>query len=86
MKKKLWFRAKTYGWGWTPATWQGWAVTGIFVLYILCVGALIGDAIDSRAGLTSYLFLTFLATVLLLAVCYKFGEEPRWRWGNKKKK
>ena len=24
--KQLWFRAKSYGWGWTPITWQGWAV------------------------------------------------------------
>ena len=23
---KYWFKAKTYGYGWTPATWQGWGI------------------------------------------------------------
>jgi hypothetical protein len=22
-----WFRRKRLGWGWTPSSWQGWAVT-----------------------------------------------------------
>ena len=22
-----WFKAKLYGWGWTPVTWQGFSVT-----------------------------------------------------------
>jgi hypothetical protein len=22
--KRLWFRARRFGWGWTPITWQGW--------------------------------------------------------------
>ena len=25
--KPNWFRAKTFGWGLTPITWQGWAYT-----------------------------------------------------------
>lgn len=26
-KNKLWFKAKNYGWGWYPVTWEGWTVT-----------------------------------------------------------
>lgn len=32
-----WFRPKTFGFGWTPVTWEGWAVTLGAVL--LVVGA-----------------------------------------------
>jgi len=31
---KYWFRRKLYGWGWTPATWQGWLTLLIFILII----------------------------------------------------
>lgn len=27
----MWFRAKRYGWGWRPVTWQGWAVVAVWV-------------------------------------------------------
>lgn len=84
MKKKLWFKAKKYGWGWYPSSWQGWAVTGLFIVYELAVSALTVDAFDNRAGVVSFLFLTLLGAAALLVVCYQFGEEPKWRWGNKK--
>lgn len=25
--RRPWFRPKRFGFGWTPATWQGWLVT-----------------------------------------------------------
>ncbi len=25
-----WFGPKRWGWGWSPASWQGWAVTVLF--------------------------------------------------------
>ena len=33
--KKLWFRAKRYGWGWYPCSWQGWAVLAMYVFALL---------------------------------------------------
>jgi len=24
--KRYWFKAKMYGWGWTPVKWQDWLV------------------------------------------------------------
>lgn len=29
---KRWFKPKTHGWGFTPASWRGWAATIVFVL------------------------------------------------------
>ena len=27
MERKPWFKPKRFGYGWTPASWQGWAIT-----------------------------------------------------------
>lgn len=79
---KLWFKRKRYGWGWTPATWQGWLIT---VLYIgLVVGFTL--TVDESSSPTDLAF-TFLLPVLLLTVAfvriaYQKGEKPRWQWGK----
>ena len=33
-EKKLWFKAKRFGYGWTPIVWQGWA----FLIVCVSVG------------------------------------------------
>lgn len=83
-KKKLWFRAKYYGYGWYPVTWQGWLVTLLFIFYQIGLVGFISNSFDSRSGVTSYFFLTFLGIVTLMTICYKFGETPKWRWGKDK--
>jgi hypothetical protein len=35
---RYWFKPKRYGYGATPATWEGWAFTGL-VVAIIAVGA-----------------------------------------------
>lgn len=37
-----WFGRKRIGWGWSPRTWQGWAVTAGFVS-LVAVSALLLD-------------------------------------------
>ncbi len=73
--KNLWFKSKKYGWGWTPATWQGWAIIIIYTLLTIFI-----LAIDPISWL-SYV-VTFILTLILLFICYKTGERPRWRWGK----
>ncbi len=38
--KRGWFGPKVYGWGASPASWEGWLATGIMALAL--VGAAIG--------------------------------------------
>ncbi len=84
MKKEYWFVNKTYGWGWTPATWQGWLATLLYLLVILgSVGILSRYEPDIR-GIIGFFVLDTVATVLLLVICVKTGETPEWRWGKKK--
>ena len=84
MTKRLWFRAKRYGWGWEPATWQGWAVMLVWSALVV-VGFVI---VDSHAASTSAMLLiaipnTIILSAMLVVVCYCTGETPRWRWGGK---
>ncbi len=84
--KKLWFKAKSYGWGWTPCTWQGWAV---LVMYLFAVLNETTSAVI-QAPTDVYSFLRFfpniyILTVFLIIICYATGEKPSWRWGNKQK-
>lgn len=79
--KPLWFKNKTYGWGWYPATWQGWAVMAAwlvpFVLVVRRAGLISPDRVLWEVALPA-----FGLTGLLLLVAWKTGEKPRWRWGK----
>lgn len=81
-QNKLWFVSKKYGWGWTPVTWQGWALVILYVALVAGLSFFIGDGFESRAGTTTFVFIVFLLTILLMVVCYAKGETPRWRWGK----
>lgn len=82
--KTLWFKAKRYGWGWTPSTWQGWLSLAIYIALEF------GDfsLIDARSHSVSDTLITFIPDTIILTgffilLCYKTGEKPGWRWGNK---
>jgi hypothetical protein len=93
MKRPIWFVRKTYGYGWTPATWQGWLVIAVWI------GLIIGSYFWLKQStqyfvrstpdfLMLYLSSTFFLVVLLLTVTWLTGEKPRWQWGpqNREKK
>lgn len=77
-----WFKRKIYGWGWTPATWQGWLVM-FFFLGLIALNAVKSGLGSHSASDTLLTFLprTFILVLLLIAVCWKTGEKPRWQWG-----
>jgi hypothetical protein len=83
MTKKLWFKAKRYGWGWTPSSWQGWLVLAIFVMFEVWNFRRL-DIVSHSASDTirPFVIQTFIATGVLLLVCWYTGEKPRWRWGG----
>ena len=82
-KQKIWFRAKRYGFGWTPSTWEGWLVILFYILFAVFgtnrIVSLAGDV--SLVGVSLALFLVPL-TALLVLICYSKGERPSWRWGK----
>ena len=78
MSTRYWFRAKLYGWGWTPVTWQGWAVLAAF-LALLWADALV---FPPRSAMPAYIAVVVGLSALLLVICWLKGEPPRWRWGD----
>lgn len=83
--KKLWFKNKTYGWGWYPATWHGWVVLAVFiVLLVLNTLTLTTTPEPTRAALTWFFVREAALVALVLVICYKTGEKPHWQWGPPK--
>lgn len=84
MKKKhknFWFKRKRYGWGWQPASFAGWST---LIIYIAATFANFTVARDTMESLSpERLFVFGFLTVLLILICYKTGEKPRWQWAGK---
>lgn len=79
--RKIWFPAKTYGWGWgPPVCWQGWAVIFAYIASA-CVGAKI-ILTDPRRAYWFFFYMLAL-TAVMIAVSWWKGEKPGWRWGGK---
>jgi thiol:disulfide interchange protein len=81
---KLWFRARDYGWGWTPISVEGWLVMLAFVVAI-AFGAWfyisrLRDGADPPTATILYLLWIAVSVAALIAVAWATGERPRWRW------
>jgi hypothetical protein len=77
-----WFRARWYGLGWVPATWQGWLVMLVFFAYVLWLAAGVPD--DARLAdgdLPWFLGKLALGVFALITIAYLKGEKPSWHWG-----
>lgn len=82
----LWFKRKLYGWGWTPATWQGWFTIGVYVILVLSFALTIDESSPAQEIVFTFILPIALLTLTLIRICYKFGEKPKWQWGEVKKK
>jgi len=83
-KTRHWFRPKSYGYGMTPITWEGWFATAGFVLLLLLSGWInnifdpaIIDFKDIGRFVYDVLVLSFL---FMLVFEKKTTDELKWRW------
>ena len=84
-KGKLWFRNKFYGWGWRPASWEGWLVTLLYAAFVM--GVSLKMSLDMSYGFgdwARWLMAMAGSTALLAIVAMERGEEPEWRWAGKR--
>jgi len=95
----LWFKARRYGWGWTPCSLEGWFVTIVSAVALLAGDLMLvlvangSGAVLWRYGLLPHISAPgWAATVIgwngvvlvpTLWICWKHGERPRWRWGDR---
>jgi hypothetical protein len=80
---QYWFKPKRYGYGATPATWQGWVATLAIALAMAGIDA--GLVLTAKHYWTLAALLGFDALAvgfLVVLTRQKTEGEWRWRWGD----
>lgn len=80
--RKLWFKAKRFGWGWYPSSWQGWLITLVYIGFMLAFGLTINNRSSAKEVFFTFIIPAILLTVTIIRIAYATGERPRWRWGS----
>jgi hypothetical protein len=81
---RYWFRPKTYGYGVTPVTWEGWAVTFGTALAMVAVSLFLRMTSKSDWALAALVAFDVVALCGLLVIShFKTDGELRWRWGQR---
>lgn len=75
--KKIWFKRKLFGWGWRPSSWEGWLVLLVWIVFLCFFIRNI-----EQKPLKNFIIL-FASMLILVFICYKRGEKPRWQWGKR---
>ena len=78
----LWFKRKLFGWGWTPVSWQGWAVIVIYIALVWGFALTIDENSSAREKAFTFFIPAAILTSLLIRICYRKGESPKWQWGK----
>ncbi|QQG49623.1 MAG: hypothetical protein HZB70_02365 [Candidatus Berkelbacteria bacterium] len=85
MEKNYWFRRKKYGYGWYPASWQGWLVLGVYTGGLVSIFLKIDGGSHSVSDSLIEFFLPLIGlTLVLLIITFVTGEKPRLQWGGDK--
>ena len=71
--KRVWFGPRKVGWGASPVSWEGWAVTGVFALSMAVIAYLFGD--------NWWMWAPMLADVALLLVIINLTYDKTARTG-----
>jgi hypothetical protein len=82
---RYWFRPKRYGYGATPTTWEGWAVTvAACVIVVGSVAAMnvVVDRSDFGAWMVWAVLIAGAIFWFVRLVRNRTDGEWRWRWGD----
>ena len=80
---RYWFRPRRYGYGATPTTWQGWALT-VAVAAIVAISVVAMNLLDDRANFA--VWIAWAAIIAAVVVSFvrisrqRTDGEWRWRW------
>ena len=79
-----WFKPKRYGYGATPATWEGWVATMVAILLVVGSILAMNFLVDRGNALAWLVWAGLIALVTLWFVRFSRRHtdgEWRWRWG-----
>ena len=78
----FWFKPRQHGYGATPVTWEGWAVT-VITVFIVVMTSMLGPAF-ARGGawnVTPLIIDALAIAAFILIARMKTDGEWRWRKG-----
>jgi hypothetical protein len=82
---RYWFKPKRYGYGATPVTWEGWAVTiavAATVIVSLVAMQLLADRTNALAWLAWAALVAGITFGFVRLTRRKTEGEWRWHWGE----
>ena len=79
--KNLWFKRRPFGYGWVPATWQGFAVVFGYLVTIIVLGFFFENGLLGSEQPAVFIVIILGLVSSLIYICYQKGERPRWSWG-----
>jgi hypothetical protein len=80
---RYWFRPRRYGYGATPTTWEGWALT-VAVAAIVAISVVAMNLLTDRANFA--VWIAWAAIIAAVVVSFvrisrqRTDGEWRWRW------
>jgi hypothetical protein len=82
---RYWFKPKRYGYGASPITWEGWALTVACVAGVLTAMLLMlpwGQRIYDDQWIAFFAVVGVIIGGSVFISRWKTDGEWRWRWGN----
>jgi hypothetical protein len=85
MTARFWFKPKQYGYGATPVTWEGWALTLLIVVLIAAASGYLfgGGAPGAMAIVIWALVVAAIIAGSVQVVRSKTEGSWGWRWGDR---
>ncbi len=80
--KGYWFKRKLYGWGWTPARYQGWLVVFGYLIGVVYFASKLNEEMSLSEIKKDFFAPIILLTLILIFISYWKGEKPKWQWGK----
>lgn len=82
MSNRFWLKPKTYGYGATPATWEGWALVLVHAAVVVGCVLMIAFGDSSVLQIAEGVVVIVLSTVVMIwLTVLKTDGQWNWRWG-----
>ena len=86
-RQDYWFKARRYGWGWTPVTWQAWSLLAAYLIVVGGSTLVLLPATKSEStnfvDIVALILIFFSATSFLIGLAILKGQRPAEKKLNK---